>query len=73
MKNFKIGDRVRRININHYSMQIGDIGTIIWINDMGCTVRLKEYPHFHTRNNLTKVGSINCPKIVVREHHWNSV
>ena len=28
MKNFKIGDRVRRININHYSMQIGDIGTI---------------------------------------------
>ena len=73
MKTFKVGDRVRRIKYNHGGMKIGDIGTVIWVSSMGFTVILKEYPHSHSKDNLTKAGSINCPEIIVKEHHQDSI
>ena len=62
MTDFKIGDRVERINGSNYDMKVGDTGTIC--KNMGANwYLLEEYPECeHNGGNLRLVTKINWRK-----------
>jgi len=67
MKDFKIGDKVRRINCNWKAVKVGDIVTIKYIDKRLFDIRVKEHPSLNMMmGNFEKAG---CPNsgIIIKE------
>lgn len=58
MTNFKVGDKVKRVEYHHGGMVIGDIGTITELSSGGSSVRLKEFDAkaWHAQSSLEVVN-----------------